>query len=139
MIKEIQLPLKLANQLLHLAQISPEHEICGLISAKNGLAKHCYPIDNVAEPPTHQFLLDAHQQITALTQMRKKGEALFAIYHSHPTAPSQPSKDDIRLSTYPDALNIIISLNTKGILEMHCFKFELESAIEIPLALRDDR
>ena len=138
MTQEIQLPRKLANQLLHLAQISPDQEICGLISAKHGLAQHCYPIQNVAEYPAKQFLLDEQQQITALTHIRENGETLFAIYHSHPTAPAQPSEEDIRQSTYPDALNLIISLNTKGILEMHCFKFLADSAIEIPLTLRDD-
>ncbi len=138
MTQEIQLPRKLANQLLHLAQISPKHEICGLISAKNGLAQHCYPIQNVAEQPEKQFLLAPHQQINALTKIREKGETLFAIYHSHPTAPAQPSQEDICLSAYPDALNFIISLNTKGILEMQCFKYLTDSAIEIPLSLSDD-
>ena len=132
---EIQIPRKLANQLLHLAQQSPNLEVCGLISSKEGLAQHCYPINNVAEHPQQQFLLDAKQQISAMTQMRESNQKLFAIYHSHPTAPAFPSNEDLALFAYPAALYLIISLNTKGILEMRGFKIDQDSALEIPLTL----
>ncbi|MEI6068549.1 MAG: M67 family metallopeptidase [Methylococcaceae bacterium] len=135
---DIQIPRKLANQLLHLAQISPDFEVCGLIGSKNGLPTHCYPIKNAAEHPQQRFLLDAGQQISAMTTMRELGEALFAIYHSHPTAPAIPSTHDLELAAYPDALYLIISLNTKGILEMRGFKINQKTALEIPLTLSDD-
>ena len=135
--EEIQIPRKITTQLLHLAQISPEFEICGLIGSRNGLPSTCYPITNRAEQPQQRFLLDAAEQIAAMTGMRESGEALFAIYHSHPTAPAQPSAADLAMAAYPDALYLIISLNTKGILEMRGFKIDAESATEIPLVLSD--
>ena len=135
---EIHIPRKLANQLLHLAQISPDVEICGLIGSKNGLPVHCYPIKNAAELPQQHFLLDAGQQISAMTKMRESGEDLFAIYHSHPTAPALPSSHDLELDAYPDAIYLIISLNTKGILEMRGFKIHQKTALEIPLTMNDD-
>jgi proteasome lid subunit RPN8/RPN11 len=136
--EEIQIPRKITNQLLHLAQISPDFEICGLISAKNGLATHCYQIKNSAEQPQQRFLLDAAQQIATMAKMRELGEDLFAIFHSHPSAPAQPSNADLEMATYPDALYLIISLNTKGILEMRGFKIDQKTALEIPLILSDD-
>jgi [CysO sulfur-carrier protein]-S-L-cysteine hydrolase len=136
--KEIQIPRKITNQLLHLAQISPDYEVCGLIGSKNGLPAHCYPIKNTADHPQQRFLLDAGQQISAMAKMRELGEDLFAIYHSHPTAPAQPSTNDLELSAYPEALYLIISLNTKGILEMRGFKINQKTALEIPLILSDD-
>ena len=136
--KEIQIPRKITNQLLHHAQISPDYEVCGLIGSKNGLPTHCYPINNIAENPQQRFLLDEHQQISAMAKMRELGEDLFAIYHSHPTAPAQPSTYDLELSTYPEALYLIISLNTKGILEMRGFKIYEKTALEIPLIMNDD-
>jgi len=132
---EIQIPRKLANQLLHLAQQSPTLEICGLIGSQNGLAQHCYSIDNVAPHPQQHFLLDASQQIAAMSKMRELGQDLFAIYHSHPTAPALPSSEDLALSAYPAALYLIMSLNTKGILEMRGFKINQDAAQEIPLTL----
>ena len=136
--EEIQIPRKITNQLLHLAQISPDDEVCGLIGGNNGLATHCYPIKNIAEHPQQRFLLDAAQQISAMAKMRELGEELFAIYHSHPAAPAQPSSADLELAAYPDVLYLIISLNTKGILEMRGFKIDQKTALEIPLILSDD-
>ena len=135
---DIQIPRKITNQLLHLAQISPDFEICGLIGSKNGLPAHCYPIKNSAEYPQQRFLLDAGQQISAMAKMRKLGEDLFAIYHSHPASPALPSSLDLELAAYPEALYLIISLNTKGILEMRGFKIYQKTALEIPLTMNDD-
>jgi len=135
---DIQIPRKLANQLLHLAQLSPDLEICGLVSSQNGVPCHCYPVVNVAEQPAQRFLLDAAAQIAALKAMRDRGEELFAIYHSHPTAPAIPSSTDLELAAYPDALYLIISLNTKGILEMRGFHINQQTAREIPLTLSED-
>ena len=136
--EEIQIPRKITNQLLHLAQISPDHEVCGLIGSKNGFPTHCYPIKNSAEYPQQRFLLDAWQQISAMAKMRELGEDLFAIYHSHPTSPALPSTNDLELAAYPEALYLIISLNTKGILEMRGFKIHQKTALEIPLIMNDD-
>jgi proteasome lid subunit RPN8/RPN11 len=130
-----QIPRKITNQLLHLAQISPDHEVCGLIGSKNGLPSSCYPVKNTAELADLRFQLDASQQISAMTTMREQGEQLFAIYHSHPTAPATPSSTDLELAAYPEALHLIISLNTKGILEMRGFKIDRKLAQEIPLSL----
>jgi len=136
--EHIQIPRRLANQLLHLAQISPDFEICGLIGGKNDLPCSCYPIKNTAEQPQQRFQLDPGQQISAMAKMRDQGEKLFAIYHSHPTAPATPSAIDLELASYPEALYLIISLNTKGILEMRGFKIDHKSAQEIVLSLSEE-
>lgn len=134
----IQIPRKLTNQLLHLAQLSPDYEVCGLVGSKNGLPSTCYPIKNIAQCPEQRFLLDAKEQIAALAQMRNQGEELFAIYHSHPAAPATPSTADLEQAAYPDALYLIISLNTKGVLEMRGFKIDHQNASETPLTLSED-
>jgi proteasome lid subunit RPN8/RPN11 len=132
---EIQLPRKLTNQLLHWAQISPETEICGLIGAQNGIPGSSYPIDNIAQHPQTRFQLDPKQHIDAIARMRKNGEELFAIYHSHPTAPAVPSATDIEMADYPETLYLIISLNTKGVLEMRGFNIKDNNVQEIPLSM----
>lgn len=125
--KEIQLSRKITTQLLHLAQISPELEVCGLIGSKNGIACSCYPVENTAEPAETRFQLNAKQHINAISTMRERNEQLFAIYHSHPTAPAIPSATDIKLANYPDTIFLIISLNTKGVLEIRGFKINNNS------------
>jgi len=134
-LQEIKISRKMTNQLLHLAQLSPTTEVCGMIGGKQGKPSSCYPIDNIAELPQQQFLLDPKQQIAAMSKMRERNEELFAIYHSHPTSPAEPSQTDIDMATYPDALYLIISLNTKGVLELRSFNLGSQSAKEIPLVL----
>jgi len=135
---EIQLPRKITIQLLHLAQLSPNQEVCGLIGAKNNIANTCYPVENTSDHPETLFQLDAKQQISAISTMRDRNEDFFAIYHSHPTSPAFPSDTDVKLAAYPDALYLIISLSTKGILEMRGFKIIDESVKEITLSLLPD-
>ena len=136
---EICLPRKLTNQLLHLAQISPETEVCGLVGADaNGLPVSCYPVDNSAQTPKTRFLLEPSQQIAAMKAMREKDQSLFAIYHSHPDAPAEPSPTDIEQAGYPEAVHLIISLNTKGVLEMRAFKIVEKVVEELPLRLTDN-
>lgn len=135
---EYTIPRKLTNQLLHLAQLSPDAEICGLIGGKNGLPVSCYPVANVADNTKQRFLLDAKQQIAAMAEMRARNENLFAIYHSHPAAPAEPSSLDLQEAAYSDALYLIISLNTKGVLEIRGFKINRNKADEVTLTLLEE-
>lgn len=119
--KTITLPRTIANQILTQAQQQPEAEACGLVSARDGIPTQIYPITNIADDKQRQFELDPAQQIKAMKAMREADEELFAIYHSHPHAPAEPSATDIQQSSYPDALYLIVSLDTKGVLDMRGF------------------
>ncbi|GAW85064.1 conserved hypothetical protein [Bathymodiolus platifrons methanotrophic gill symbiont] len=134
-IKEIAIPRKIVQSLLHHAQQTPEQEVCGLISSLNNTPYHCYPIENTATQPERFFNLDPQQQIQAMASMREKDEQLFAIYHSHPSAPAVPSSTDIEQANYPDTLYIIISLNTKGVLELRAYQIADTQFLEVPLRL----
>jgi proteasome lid subunit RPN8/RPN11 len=112
----------LVNQLLTHAQHSPEVEVCGLVGRNREGHYQVYPVANVASEADHLFTMEPKQQIDAMRRMRENGEELFAIYHSHPHAPAEPSLRDLEEAAYPDALYLIISLNTKGVLEMQGFR-----------------
>ncbi len=133
--QEIAIPRTLVNQLLHRAQGSPDSEICGLIGSRHGTPTSCYPVNNISGQPAIRFRMDPEEQIRAMRTMRENHEELFAIYHSHPTAPAAPSAIDLDHAGYPDALQIIISLNTKGVLEMRGF-FVAEKARPEEIILR---
>lgn len=132
---EIAIPRKIVQNLLHHAQQTPEKEVCGLISSLDNIPSRHYPIENTADNPERFFNLDPQQQIQAMAHMRNNGEQLFAIYHSHPSAPAIPSRTDIEQASYPDALYIIISLSTKGILELRGYKIANVQFFEIALRL----
>jgi proteasome lid subunit RPN8/RPN11 len=132
------IPRRIANQLLHAAQTEPEREVCGLLGALGGAVSRCYPVRNCDVHPERHFLLDAQQQIAALRDMRERGEQLFAIYHSHPSAPAEPSPADLEAASHPEALHLIISLNTKGVLEMRGFRLAPPKICEVDLAMSED-
>ncbi len=122
--KHITLPRPLVNRILTLAQSSPNREICGLVSAQTNQTLRCIPVSNIAEQPERLFAMNPAQQIDAMRQIRERGETLFAIYHSHPTGPAEPSTTDIEQAAYPDVLHLIVSLNTKGVLELRGYRFD---------------
>jgi proteasome lid subunit RPN8/RPN11 len=136
----IQLPRKLLQQLLHQAQATPDLEICGLIGLdETDQQLYGYPIDNSDPTPQSRYQLDSQQHIAAMTTMRELGQRLFAIYHSHPSAPAEPSAADIAQASYPDALQLIISLNTRGVLALRAFSITEQTVHEHRLELVEQR
>ena len=131
----IEIDRPLAIHLLALAQQSPEREICGLIGAVEQRPRTIYPTGNIAGTPESEFEMDAKDQIKALKKMRSNKEELFAIYHSHPSTSANPSAKDMADIGYPDAYQIIISLNTKGVLEMRAFKTDNNGFQEVALSV----
>lgn len=132
---EITITRPLATHLLTLAQQSPEWEICGLVGATDNRPSTVYPVKNVSANAAQAFEMDPQDQIHALKTMRAKKEKLFAIYHSHPTSPAEPSARDLENIGYPDAYQLIISLNTKGVLEMRAFRLTATGMREITLTV----
>jgi proteasome lid subunit RPN8/RPN11 len=131
----VKLPRPLVNQLLTQAQHDAENETCGLVAAKNGIATRAYPVSNVSGDKIHLFEMDPAEQIHAMKNMREAGEELFAIYHSHPHAPASPSETDLQQLSYRDVLYLIISLNTKGVLELRGFRINQQNfeAVELEI------
>ena len=134
----VRLPRSIVNQLLQLAQKSPEEEICGLISRYRRGFKKCYPVVNAADDKKRCFALDHKGQIEAMRSMREHGEELAAIYHSHPDSPPLPSLADIEQHEYPGVLYLIISLGTKGLPEMRGFHIHGREIGEVAIALLDE-
>ncbi len=134
----LSLPRPLVNRILAHAQKNSAVEVCGLISNSALTGKDFYPINNVSNDPDCRFLMDAPQQIKAMKRMREKKQTLFAIVHSHPTTDATPSQLDIKENAYKDVFYIIISLNTKGVLEMRAYTQQEDSMEEIALLLEDN-
>lgn len=133
--RPVQLPRSIVNQLLHHAQQSSDNEVCGLIAGKDGVPSRCYPIANIASAPQRLFAMDPAQQIAAMRSMREHGEELFAIYHSHPASPPFPSAADLAQANYPETLYLIISLHTRGVLEMQGFLLRGNAVTQVPLEI----
>jgi len=132
---KITIKRQIANQLLSHAQSSPEAEICGLIGIDINNDMQTYSIPNIAEKPSHFFNMNPKLQIDAMRNMRKKNQALFGIYHSHPSSPAKPSIIDLENAAYPEANYFIISLNTIGVLEIRAYRIHNKQFTELTLSL----
>lgn len=135
MTKELTIPRTLANRLLTLAQQAPDAEICGLISISANKRYRVYPIDNIARDKSCVFEMEPQQQIHAFKEIREQQETLFAIFHSHPHSEAIPSKKDLNEASYAEALNIIISLSTQGVLDMRGYFYRGDSVEAVDLVI----
>jgi len=130
-----KLPRNIVNSILTLAQSKTEQEVCGLISQNNKQQMALIPIPNIAADSEKFFEMDPSSTISAMKSIRENDSELFAIFHSHPHTPAYPSKTDIEKAGYPEALYLIVSLNTKGVLELKGFKIHGDSVVNIDLVL----
>ena len=67
--------------------------------------------------------------------LKTKQQELFAVYHSHPNTPALPTVTDEDVADFPDALYLLISLNTKGVLEMRGFDRHAGTLEEVDLII----
>lgn len=130
----VRLPRTLVNDLLHQAQLSPIREICGLVGRREDNCE-CYPLETQDTDASVLFALNACEQLAALEAMKAQQQQLFAIYHSHPDAPALPAITDEDVADFPDALYLLISLNTKGVLEMRGFDRQSGKLEEVDLII----
>ncbi len=128
---KLVLPRPLVNQMLAHAQQNPQREICGLIAIDDRQGMRYVRIDNRATDSTHRYQMDDKQLVDNMRQFRLNHETLYAIVHSHPASEAQPSILDIEQANYPDVYYLIISLNTRGVLEMRAYKINHGSVTEV--------
>ncbi|GIX22233.1 MAG: hypothetical protein KatS3mg121_1016 [Gammaproteobacteria bacterium] len=133
----LRLPRALVQRLLAHAQSEPEREVCGLIGARGGRAASLYPLRNAAPDPERAFLLDPAGQIAAQKTMRARGETLLAVYHSHPQAAAEPSTRDLDEARHAGVLMLIVSLGTRGVLELRAWRPGPDGAEPVAVELAD--
>jgi proteasome lid subunit RPN8/RPN11 len=84
-------------------------EACGILGGTDGIVSDHYPMSNTDKSNEH-FTMEPKEQFTVVKDLRGKGKAMLAIYHSHPESPARPSEEDIRLALTPDVSYVIVSL-----------------------------
>ncbi|MGM9702512.1 MAG: M67 family metallopeptidase [Prevotella sp.] len=84
-------------------------ESCGYLLGTDDTVTEDYPMTNTDHSPEH-FSFDPREQFAAVKHARKQGLKVIANWHSHPSSPSRPSEEDIRLANDPNILYTILSL-----------------------------
>ena len=109
--KSLVLPRRLAIQILHAAQVAQPDPIRGIVASRDG------------EPAS--FHLEP--------QPLESGERHWAKLWSHPQAAAVPSADELA----DGGLSLLVSLNTKGVLEMRAWRLDGGIPREQTLKIRD--
>lgn len=96
-------------QILYYCLSQKPLEACGLLSGSNYMINTLWPIENIDKSPV-SFTMNEAETKKALDKIKEKNEKLYAVFHSHPTAPPYPSAYDIEHFNYPMSY-VIVSLN----------------------------
>ena len=105
--KALIVPRRLAIAILHEAQIAQPEAIRGWVAARNG------------EPAAYHH--------------GEPGEGLWARLWSNPLAPAVPTAQELAAG----GLHLVVSLNTKGVLEMRAWRLVAGAPQEQVLKIRD--
>ena len=106
----------------HARECAPA-ECCGLLGGRGEKAETVYPLRNVARSPSVAYEAAPEELFDAQRRMRARGESLVGIYHSHPrSADPAPSRADVRLAFYPDAVYFIIGFDERGACVLRAFR-----------------
>lgn len=109
----IHLPLDIYNEIIAHAQQGSPQEVCGILAGSNGHATELVRGRNEATNPVLDYWVDG-QTLLKQFDFEDRGEAMIAVYHSHPVDEAYPSATDARNAYYPDAVYLICSLKDPG-------------------------
>ena len=111
----IRLDSQLYDELVQYAKDHLPEEACGLIAGEeegeNKVIKKIYFLENIDHAEDH-FTMGPKDQLSAIKDMRTNGYKVLGNWHSHPSSPSRPSVEDIRLAYDKNASYMILSFLT---------------------------
>ena len=116
----LKIPSNISTAMLEHAKADFPLECCGILGGNGDEISHIYRMSNIDKSKI-TYLMDPAEQIRVFKEMRSLGIELKAIYHSHPNHPASPSRTDVELAYYPEAVYIIISINDKKETEIGSF------------------
>lgn len=117
----ITIPEHIYDDLIQHAKEGFPLEVCGILGGNDDTVSATYRMTNTDASNEH-FMMDPKEQFSVVKDLRAKGLAMLAIYHSHPETPARPSEEDIKLALTPDVSYIIISLADSDKADMKSFK-----------------
>ena len=95
------------DEIVNYAKEHLPEEACGLLAGVGaGRGGSPASVDHAED----HFTLDPRDQINAIRDMRANGLKPLGNWHSHPSSPSRPSVEDIRLAFDSKASYLILSL-----------------------------
>jgi proteasome lid subunit RPN8/RPN11 len=108
--KPLLIPAEFSDAMISHCVKSPDRACCGILAGIPPLATAIYPLRNTATNP-NRYESDPRDLLHAVTDLRRKGLSIVAIYHSCPGCAAIPSPTDVRENFYGDTPRVIVSLD----------------------------
>jgi len=105
----LNLEKRFADEMIDHARTEAPNECCGLLAGKDGTILQLYRCDSAEKSP-YRYYVDPKDQIRVMREIDRKGWDLIGIYHSHTHTEAYPSKTDVELAFFPEALYFIVSV-----------------------------
>jgi len=102
------------------------NECCGMIAGEDGRALRSYRARN-SEASPFMYVMDPREQLRIMDEIDDGGWDLLAIYHSHTRSAAYPSRTDVELAFFPDALYLIVSLADRERPEIRAFRIRRDA------------
>lgn len=97
------------DELVRQARRELPNEACGYLLGTDETVTVNIPMTNTDHSPEH-FSFLPKEQFAVVRFARSQGLKVIGCWHSHPSTPSRPSEEDIRLAYDPLILYFILSL-----------------------------
>jgi len=141
----VRLSAEIRDAIVRRARAELPNEACGLIigdrpAPDGGEARRWLPLRNTLDSP-FRYEIDPADLLKVTVETERADEAIWAIVHSHVASPARPSLTDIRQSFYPEALYILVSLDTAeadpetGAESVRAWRIVDGSVYEVPLSI----
>jgi proteasome lid subunit RPN8/RPN11 len=106
----LEIPRKILDTMIsHCVREAPL-ECCGILGGiAPPLVTSIYLLRNESQSET-RYSADPHDLINTQLELRRRGEDILAIYHSHPRWHAIPSRTDLAENYYGEVPRIIVSL-----------------------------
>lgn len=109
MTRSLQTRRSVLGQMLEHARRRPNQECCGLLAGSTGVITEAFPAKNAAKDPKRNYEIAPMEIVRLLREFRQRKLQFLGIYHSHPTGENVPSRRDIELAYYSEAIYFIVT------------------------------
>lgn len=134
-LEEMRFPASFIDEIIAHSLEGRPNEVCGLIAGHDGYPVKLYRATNSDPNPRVRYNVDPLELLNILREIDSKGWQLLAIYHSHPANEAYPSRTDVNLAYYPDAVYIIASLAGEQEPRVRAFRIVNKEITEIELVV----
>jgi proteasome lid subunit RPN8/RPN11 len=108
--RQLIIPQHIFDEMIAHCRKGYPYEACGILAGEGNMVSKIYTMTNIEKSPVN-YLLDSKEQFNVMKDMRENNISMVAIFHSHPSSAAYPSRTDVNLAFYEDAIYVIVSLS----------------------------